>query len=78
MEGDIEFGMNFIIGNSIKLPPKMFLEGKNSLVITSHLGQQHTGYISISETGQVLANHMERWDPATGVIELIIYLCLHA
>jgi hypothetical protein len=35
------------------------LEGKNSLIVTSHLGQQHTGYISISERGQLLANHME-------------------
>jgi hypothetical protein len=37
----------------------MFLKGKNSLVVTSHLGQQHTGYISISERGQLLAYHME-------------------
>ncbi len=35
------------------------MEGKNSLIVTSHLGQQHTGYISISERGQLLANHME-------------------
>lgn len=59
MDGNIDFGINFIIKNSIKLPPKMFLQGKNSSVITSHLGQQHTGYISISERGQLLANHME-------------------
>ncbi len=59
MDGNIDFGINFIIKNSIKLPPKMFLEGKNSSVITSHLRQQHTSYISISERGQLLANHME-------------------
>ncbi len=68
MNGNTEFGINFIIGHSIKLPIKMFLEGKNSLVITSHTwANKHTGYISILHTWAKMG------PPPTGVIELIIY-----